>query len=265
MIKNTWFSNISKHNSTLLIVDCFWAIAGITSSDSITLYYSHVKSATKNRVHIIPLDMKGCLCHFTVWQRHPFISKGPIWQRHPFISKGPICCCIFIRYCRRARTSMVVISPLTFGSTNLSIFILSPWQTAHKCPVIIVTCSLKLFVYSGVSAQQRCEWNSSICALWCWLNEHKCDGSEIKTLTSGQKNVMITHVNHFPIFLLPALWQWLAYLCTSPDNPALALYVTRWTYHICINLCNLYPKQSSSLLPPWRFLQKLNCICPQKM
>ena len=29
-------------------------------------------------VHIAPLDMKGCICHFTKWQIHPFISKGTI-------------------------------------------------------------------------------------------------------------------------------------------------------------------------------------------
>ena len=26
--------------------------------------------------HMVPLDMKGCICHFTKWQIHPFISKG---------------------------------------------------------------------------------------------------------------------------------------------------------------------------------------------
>ena len=25
---------------------------------------------------IISFDMKGCICHFTKWQIHPFISKG---------------------------------------------------------------------------------------------------------------------------------------------------------------------------------------------
>ena len=24
----------------------------------------------------VPLDMKGCICHFIKWQIHPFISKG---------------------------------------------------------------------------------------------------------------------------------------------------------------------------------------------
>ena len=28
--------------------------------------------------HIVPLDMKGCICHFAKWQIHPFISKGTI-------------------------------------------------------------------------------------------------------------------------------------------------------------------------------------------
>ena len=27
-------------------------------------------------VRFVPLDMKGCVCHFTKWQIHPFISKG---------------------------------------------------------------------------------------------------------------------------------------------------------------------------------------------
>ena len=27
-------------------------------------------------VKIVPLDMKGCTCHFAKWQMHPFISKG---------------------------------------------------------------------------------------------------------------------------------------------------------------------------------------------
>ena len=26
--------------------------------------------------HTVPLDMKGCICHLTKWQIHPFISKG---------------------------------------------------------------------------------------------------------------------------------------------------------------------------------------------
>ena len=26
--------------------------------------------------HIVPLDMKRCICHFLKWQIHPFISKG---------------------------------------------------------------------------------------------------------------------------------------------------------------------------------------------
>ena len=26
---------------------------------------------------VIPLDIKGCICHFVKWQIHPFKSKGP--------------------------------------------------------------------------------------------------------------------------------------------------------------------------------------------
>ena len=28
------------------------------------------------RRQTVPLDMKGCICHFTKWQIHPFVSKG---------------------------------------------------------------------------------------------------------------------------------------------------------------------------------------------
>ena len=50
--------------------------------------------------HIVPLEMKGCICHFTEWQIHPFISKGTtcrfichftMWQIYPLISKGTTC------------------------------------------------------------------------------------------------------------------------------------------------------------------------------
>ena len=30
--------------------------------------------------HFVPLDMKGCICHFAKWQIHPFISKGTICE-----------------------------------------------------------------------------------------------------------------------------------------------------------------------------------------
>ena len=31
--------------------------------------------------NILPLDMKGCICHFVKWHIHPFIFKGPICHR----------------------------------------------------------------------------------------------------------------------------------------------------------------------------------------
>ena len=31
-----------------------------------------------NFVEVVPLDMKGCICHFTKWTIHPFISEGTI-------------------------------------------------------------------------------------------------------------------------------------------------------------------------------------------
>ena len=35
---------------------------------------------------IVPLDVKGCICHFTKWQIHPFISKGVVYS--PVIWQG---------------------------------------------------------------------------------------------------------------------------------------------------------------------------------
>ena len=34
--------------------------------------------------HVVPLDMKGCICHLTKWQIHPFISKGTIYFEYAF-------------------------------------------------------------------------------------------------------------------------------------------------------------------------------------
>ena len=35
---------------------------------------------------IVPLDMKGCICHFTKWQIHLFISKGTqCWTNGKYI------------------------------------------------------------------------------------------------------------------------------------------------------------------------------------
>ena len=39
-----------------------------------TVFFSHTRSTWGTRP--VPLDMKGCICHFTKWQIHPFISKG---------------------------------------------------------------------------------------------------------------------------------------------------------------------------------------------
>ena len=48
------------------------------------------------RILIVPLDMKGCICHFAKWQIHPFISEGTIlyrrehsWQLRMFFLNQP--------------------------------------------------------------------------------------------------------------------------------------------------------------------------------
>ena len=40
-----------------------------------------VSHPIKQLGHIVPLDMKGCICHFAKWQIDPFISKGTIQDK----------------------------------------------------------------------------------------------------------------------------------------------------------------------------------------
>ena len=35
--------------------------------------------------HNVPLDIKGCICHFVEWQIHPFISKGSKYLLKPIV------------------------------------------------------------------------------------------------------------------------------------------------------------------------------------
>ena len=35
-------------------------------------------STSQKAAYNVPLDMKGCICHFVKWQIHPFISKEAI-------------------------------------------------------------------------------------------------------------------------------------------------------------------------------------------
>ena len=54
------------------------------------LIYQYCKG--KNLIHSVPLDMKGCICHFSKWQIHPFISKGTItWHESWIMSHTCIC------------------------------------------------------------------------------------------------------------------------------------------------------------------------------
>ena len=38
-------------------------------------YFLHVG----RYIHVVPLDMKGCICHFTKWQIHPFITMRAMY------------------------------------------------------------------------------------------------------------------------------------------------------------------------------------------
>ena len=52
-------------------------------------------SLVPNANLFVPLNMKGCICHFVKWQIHPFIYPSICHfvkcQIHPFLSKGTSC------------------------------------------------------------------------------------------------------------------------------------------------------------------------------
>ena len=35
---------------------------------------------TEGGQYVLPLGMKGCICHFVKWQIHPFIYKGTVYH-----------------------------------------------------------------------------------------------------------------------------------------------------------------------------------------
>ena len=67
--------------------------------------------------HLIPLDMKGCICHFEKWQIHPFKSKWTICLHLEVVSLYPdklwtscmIPVIIICQICQKHRTMINVI------------------------------------------------------------------------------------------------------------------------------------------------------------
>ena len=59
-----------------------------------TIYSSRI--GEKNTVlwaefdHFVSFDMKGCICHFTKWQIHPFISTGTIYSSRIGVKKRSV-------------------------------------------------------------------------------------------------------------------------------------------------------------------------------
>ena len=52
-------------NDVIMIEILLWEEIGLGKHETLTLYR--------------PLDMKGCICHFSKWQIHPFIFKGAMY------------------------------------------------------------------------------------------------------------------------------------------------------------------------------------------
>ena len=54
-----------------------WIIPFLIKLILFKIWYVVLKGLTPDVYnHIVPLDMKGCICHFVKWQIHTFISKG---------------------------------------------------------------------------------------------------------------------------------------------------------------------------------------------
>ena len=99
--------NPSHHSS----LNC-WRSAGSQLSQS---YSASDGRAPRVCWRFIPLDMKGCICHFLKWQIHPFISEGTMCL-HQSVQ-------FYTYFANASAKSMVVNSVLTVHVIDL----VTPW------------------------------------------------------------------------------------------------------------------------------------------
>ena len=64
----------------------FWVSIPHLFAEKVIDFFSNVPPFPSQ---IWTLDMKGCICRFTKWQIHPFISKGTISNIPPLHKSGP--------------------------------------------------------------------------------------------------------------------------------------------------------------------------------
>ena len=94
-------------------------------------------AAFLNASYIVPLDMKGCICHFTKW--HPFISKGTIY--HAIVN--------FWVAAEAAGHSYVIIPSNTRRWTWVGLMLvhrLRQWTNIKPAPVQRLLCLLECHV-----------------------------------------------------------------------------------------------------------------------
>ena len=60
--------------------DSFHFISIVRSTTSVLKMENIIRPLGYERLNYT-LDMKGCICHFTKWQIHPFMSKGTICEQ----------------------------------------------------------------------------------------------------------------------------------------------------------------------------------------
>ena len=74
-VMNTWYKTYNWHRSTMLVRWTFLlTLSSSLSWGNIDVPCYHISSAN----HMVSLDMKGCICHFTKWQIQctPFQIQG---------------------------------------------------------------------------------------------------------------------------------------------------------------------------------------------
>ena len=165
--------------------------------------------------YIVPLDRKGCICHLTMWQIHPFISTGTIcWynvgpasQESAILAVVNFCDALTTRRCRIHRE----------GANNINQFrswVSITWSTTF------LMCNLYLHISAEpTSAVDAIYWSTT--KFYTVLKsraKHDYNGDPIKSLLLRMKWVFKHKISKskrqqiWVIFLLNPLTAGVAYI-----------------------------------------------------
>ena len=76
-IKVCWYAGLVTSKHLMFSAEEVWFLGALTRMCRCTTQAMEFKPHSHPLTHD-PFDMKGCICHFTKWQIHPFISKGTL-------------------------------------------------------------------------------------------------------------------------------------------------------------------------------------------